>query len=82
MCMCLMIETLAATLTVDMLAIGTNDLTKYIAATDRRSGNTAHLYSTAHSAVLRTIKRTVRCAHEHGIRICGEAAGDELLLPM
>ncbi len=86
-----MIETPAAALTADILAkhadffsIGTNDLTQYITAADRGNANTAHLYSAAHPAVLRAIKRTVRCAHEQGIPvgICGEAASDELLLPM
>lgn len=86
-----MIETPAAALTADILAkhadffsIGTNDLTQYITAADRGNVNTAHLYSAAHPAVLRAIKRTVRCAHEQGIPvgICGEAASDELLLPV
>ena len=86
-----MIETPAAAQTADILArhvdffsIGTNDLTQYVVAADRGNPDAAYLYSTMHPAVLRSIKNTVRCAHKQGIPvgICGEAAADELLIPL
>jgi phosphotransferase system enzyme I (PtsI) len=62
----------------DFFAIGSNDLTMYTLAIDRRDEQVAHLYDPLHPAVLRLIQ----FATEAGLRaripvsICGEMAGD------
>lgn len=86
----IMIETPAAVICAEDLAkeasffsIGTNDLTQYVLAVDRGSGEIASLYNTLHPAVLRMITLAVRAAHSAGIEagVCGEAAADPLLIP-
>lgn len=85
-----MIETPAAVMCIDQLAgacdffsIGTNDLTQYTLAVDRCNDNVSYLYSDRHPAVLRMVKLAVEAAGRAGIPIsvCGEAAGDPVLLP-
>lgn len=62
----------------DFFAIGSNDLTMYTLAIDRRDEQVAHLYDPLHPAVL----RLMQFAAEAGLRaripvsICGEMAGD------
>ena len=81
----IMIETPAAAVVCDRLApyvnffsIGTNDLTQYLLAADRRNPYVAPYYDTHHEAVMRTIEAVVKTAHEHGVTVgvCGELAAD------
>lgn len=87
----IMIETPAACIVADILAkevdffsIGTNDLTGYTMAADRGNSQVQDLYSHFDPAVLRSIKRICRSAHDAGIPVgmCGEAAADPALIPV
>lgn len=87
----IMIETPAAALHADALArevdffsIGTNDLIQYALACDRGNPDTASLYTPYHPAVLSLIDAAIQSANRAGIPVgmCGEAAGDELLIPV
>ncbi len=86
----IMIETPAAALCarelaghVDFFSIGTNDLTQYTMAADRTNARLARLNRADHPAVLRMIELACAGALEAGIwvGVCGEAAGDVLLIP-
>lgn len=81
----IMVETPAAVMIADLLAeevdffsIGTNDLTQYTLAVDRQNPSLKKMFDPHHEAILRMIRHTCRCAHEHGIwcGICGELAAD------
>ncbi len=87
----IMIEIPAAALIADKLAkecdffsIGTNDLIQYTVAVDRGNERVATLYSQYHPAVLKLIQMSISAAHAAGIPcgMCGEAAGDPLLMPL
>lgn len=80
-----MIEVPAAALTADALArvadfmsIGSNDLTMYTLATDRRDEHVAAYFDTLHPAVLRLIHAAVTAGLKADIPVClcGEVAGD------
>ena len=86
-----MIETPSATILADLLAkeadffsIGTNDLTQYTMAADRKNPAVAGYYSHYDPAVLRAVGRITRAGGEAGIpvAVCGEAAADPLYLPV
>lgn len=84
-----MIETPAAVLIapqlaqeVDYFSIGTNDLTQYLLACDRQSGELARFCDPKHPAVWAALRQTADAAHRAGIPVCvcGELAADESLL--
>jgi len=62
----------------DFFAIGTNDLTQYSIATDRRSQINSDLFCPMHPVVVRLIDQVVRSAKEAGISVCacGDAASN------
>lgn len=87
----IMIEIPSAALIADRLAeecdffsIGTNDLIQYTVAVERGNERIAKLYTKYHPAVIKLIKSSIEGAHKAGIfcGMCGEAAGDELLIPL
>lgn len=87
----IMIETPAAVLLSDQLAkevdffsIGTNDLIQYTTATDRMNQKVQYLYDNCNISVLRAIASVIQNAHIQNIpvSICGEAASEELLIPL
>lgn len=81
----IMIETPAAVMIsdelaelVDFFSIGTNDLTQYTLAIDRRNQRLEDFYHPHHKAILRMIKMVVDNAHKCGkwAGICGELGAD------
>jgi phosphotransferase system enzyme I (PtsI) len=86
-----MIEIPSAALTADLIAphvrffsIGTNDLVQYTLAVDRVNELVSSLYEPTHPAIIKLIKHTIDVGHEHGLwtGVCGEMAGNPLLVPL
>ncbi|MGP1931244.1 MAG: phosphoenolpyruvate-protein phosphotransferase PtsI [Arsenophonus sp. ET-YP4-MAG3] len=82
----IMIETPAAAVIahhlakeIDFFSIGTNDLTQYTLAVDRRNNMISHLYNPMSPSVLRLIKQVIDASHAEGkwTGMCGELACDE-----
>jgi phosphotransferase system enzyme I (PtsI) len=69
---------------VDFLSIGTNDLIQYTLAVDRVNPRVAYLYRAGHPGVIRLIKAVIEGASQQRIwtGICGEMAGDLIMLPL
>lgn len=81
----IMIETPAAVVVsrelakeVDFFSIGTNDLTQYTLAVDRRNPKVHAFYDVYHPAILAMIQMVTDHAHAEGkwVGICGELAAD------
>ena len=79
----IMIETPAAAILSDRLAeyadffsIGTNDLTQYVLAVDRKNALLEQFYDQKHEALIRLISMVIGNAHRKGIpvSVCGELA--------
>ncbi len=67
----------------DFFSIGTNDLASQVLGLDRRN-QAASPGLAADPAVLRLIEQVVRAAQEAGIglSVCGDAAADQIVLPL
>jgi phosphoenolpyruvate-protein phosphotransferase/dihydroxyacetone kinase phosphotransfer subunit len=86
----MMVEVPAAALKIetflpylDFISIGTNDLTQYALAAERGNGAVAAIYDALDPGVLRLIEQVCRAARERvKVSVCGEAAADELAIPV
>ena len=85
----IMIETPAAVMMsaelareVDFFSVGTNDLTQYTLAVDRRGVGLDRFFDAHHPAVLRMLRMAAENAHKAGIwiGICGELGADAELI--
>ncbi len=67
----------------DFLCLGTNDLIQYLLGVDRTNMDVAEHYVSYHPAVLRALKQVAGSAYAAGkeVSICGEMAGDPLMIP-
>jgi len=68
---------------VDFFSIGTNDLTQYTLAVDRRNPEMSYLFDHLHPSVLRLIKEIVEVSHKYNVwvGVCGELAADPYGVP-
>ncbi len=69
---------------VDFISIGTNDLTQYVLAVDRRNPRVSYLYDSFHPAVVRLLEWVVHRARKRNllVSVCGEMASDPLGIPL
>ncbi len=63
---------------IDFISIGSNDLTQYLLAVDRNNPKVSSLYNFLNPAMIYSIHRIVRIAHQHRLKVslCGEMAAD------
>ena len=67
----------------DFVSIGTNDLTQYTLAAERGNGAVAAVSDALDPGVLQLIDQVCRaCAGRVDVAVCGEAASDELAIPV
>ena len=68
----------------DFVSIGTNDLTQYTCAVDRSNERVSALADYCHPGVLKLINIVLESGRGHSkdVSICGEMAGDPLLIPL
>jgi len=68
---------------VDFFSIGSNDLTQHVLGLNRRDPGSQPALA-AHPSILSLIARVVRAgqARNVSVGVCGEAAGDALVLPL
>lgn len=68
----------------DFFSIGTNDLTQYALGVDRTNQRVARLYAPHHPGVSALIQRAVHAGGrmEREVSVCGEMAGEPLLVPL
>lgn len=87
----IMVETPAAALLIEQfkghvrfVSIGTNDLTQYVMAVDRKNPKVGYLYDHLNPAVLRLIYWAIRRAHNINlpVSVCGEMASDPFAIPI
>jgi phosphoenolpyruvate-protein phosphotransferase/dihydroxyacetone kinase phosphotransfer subunit len=86
----MMVEVPAAALKIesflphlDFVSIGTNDLTQYTLAAERGNGSVAAISDALDPGVLQLVDRVCRAAEGRvEVAVCGEAASDELALPV
>jgi len=76
------LEALAAE--ADFFSIGTNDLTQHLLAVDRTNARMTRFYDPYHPAILRAMHLITEAAQAAGkpVSVCGEMAGNPLLLPV
>jgi phosphocarrier protein FPr len=68
---------------VDFVSIGTNDLTQYAMAAERGNSSVAALSDPLDPGVLRLVDHVCRAGRGRiDIAVCGEAASDELAIPV
>jgi phosphotransferase system enzyme I (PtsI) len=69
---------------VDSVAVGLNDLTQYLLAADRDDEFVESYHDALQPVVLRLVHRLVEAAVARGkpVTMCGELAGDPLLMPL
>jgi phosphocarrier protein FPr len=68
---------------VDFVSIGTNDLTQYTLAAERGNGSLSAIWDALDPGVLQLVDRVCRAAAGRvDVAVCGEAASDELSLPI
>lgn len=68
---------------VDFVSIGTNDLTQYTLAAERGNGAVSAIFDALDPGVLKLIDHVSRAVRGRvGLSVCGEAAADELSIPV
>jgi multiphosphoryl transfer protein len=86
----MMVEVPAAALKIetflpylDFVSIGTNDLTQYTLAAERGNGAVAAIFDALDPGVLQLVEHVCRAARGRvDVSVCGEAASDELAIPV
>ncbi len=75
----LMLESIARE--VDVLCVGTNDLTQYLMAVDRDNPEVANLFQPLHPSIVQCLQRIAEVSNTLGrpARICGEISANPLV---